>query len=310
MSNELVVKEENTAISANILSDYQAFENAQRMAKMLMQSKLIPVNFQNNLPDCLVALEIAQRTNNSPFVVMQNLNVIQGTPRWSSKYVAAALAQSKVTNIRYELVSKGMKKVEATIFEWDDVSRRKIAKKIIENIEDIVCCVVAKDRKTGEELKGPEVSITMAVLEGWYSKSGSKWKTMPDIMLRYRAITFFANAYYPDLMIGLSTEDEAEITNISNPEVHVSEIVQSGVVMEPQSEVSSELSTKSKGSKKSKSKLEEVPVEQVIASDDKDKEDIVDADFEDPAEENNENKPVAVVAPKQDDNDEWDNWGE
>lgn len=307
MSNELVIKEENTAISANLLSDYQAFENAQRMAKMLMQSKLIPANFQNNLPDCLVALEIAQRTNNSPFVVMQNLNVIQGTPRWSSKYVAAALAASKVTNIRYELVSKGRKKVETTVYEWDDVSRRKIARKITEDIEDMVCCMVAKDRRTGEALVGPEVSIEMAVLEGWYSKTGSKWKTMPGIMLRYRAATFFANAYYPDIMIGLSIEDEAEVPSVPVHDISTPEIIQSGSVVTPQSELSSELPAKSKVSKKTKAKQEEVVEEQIVASEDEDKTEVVSADFKETVDEI---KPTAVVAPKQDDSDEWDNWGD
>jgi hypothetical protein len=49
----------------------------------------------------------------------------------------------------------------------------------------------------------------MAKAEGWFDKSGSKWKTMPEQMLRYRSASFFVRAYAPELSLGIATDDEA-----------------------------------------------------------------------------------------------------
>ena len=37
--------------------------------------------------------------------------------------------------------------------------------------------------KNDHRVEGPTISIQMAKAEGWYDKNGSKWKTMPDVML-------------------------------------------------------------------------------------------------------------------------------
>jgi hypothetical protein len=67
----------------------QAFEDAQRRAKALASSTLIPPQFQGQqgFANCLVALEIANRMRMSPFVVMQNLHIIHGRPSWSSSFI-------------------------------------------------------------------------------------------------------------------------------------------------------------------------------------------------------------------------------
>jgi hypothetical protein len=55
---------------------------------------------------------------------------------------------------------------------------------------------------------GPPVSIAMAKAEGWYGKNGSKWQTIPDLMLRYRAAAFFSSLYAPELKMGMKTYEE------------------------------------------------------------------------------------------------------
>jgi len=49
----------------------------------------------------------------------------------------------------------------------------------------------------------------MAAAEGWATKAGSKWKTMPELMLRYRAAAFFGRLYAPDILMGMQTAEEA-----------------------------------------------------------------------------------------------------
>ena len=74
--------------------------------------------------------------------------------------------------------------------------------------DDASCLVWVTCPVTGEKTEGPAASIKIAKAEGWVNKSGSKWQTMPDLMLRYRAATFFARLYLPDLMLGLQSVDE------------------------------------------------------------------------------------------------------
>jgi len=61
--------------------------------------------------------------------------------------------------------------------------------------------------------------MAMAKAEGWSTKAGSKWLTMPEQMLRYRAAAFFARIYAPDITLGMQTSDElrdvAEARNVT-----------------------------------------------------------------------------------------------
>ena len=50
----------------------------------------------------------------------------------------------------------------------------------------------------------------MAKDEGWLGKNGSKWKTMPQLMLRYRAASFFSSLNCPELTMGIYTKEEIE----------------------------------------------------------------------------------------------------
>ena len=58
----------------------------------------------------------------------------------------------------------------------------------------------------------------MAEAEGWTSKKGSKWLTMGDQMLRYRAAAFFARVYCPHALMGLKTVEEVKDIGGDEPE--------------------------------------------------------------------------------------------
>ena len=64
--------------------------------------------------------------------------------------------------------------------------------------------------KSGKRIDGPKVSLSMAIKEGWFTKAGSKWQTMPQVMLMYRSAKFFSNVHAPDLTLGLPTADEIQ----------------------------------------------------------------------------------------------------
>lgn len=69
----------------------------------------------------------------------------------------------------------------------------------------------------------------MVKAEGWLSKTGSKWKTMPQLMFRYRAAAFFARIYAPDITLGMQTAEEIydappEPRNVTPVTAHVEPI--------------------------------------------------------------------------------------
>lgn len=180
-----------------IFMNIQAFEAAQRMIRPLSESDLVPVTFQKRPANCLIALETAQRIGASPMMVMQNLYIVHGKPAWSSTFLIACInASRKFTPLRYRMTGE-------------------------KGTDGYGCIAWAIDRD-GEKLESPEVTIGMAKAEGWYGKTGSKWKTMPELMLRYRAATFFARTYVPELTMGIQTQDEIiDVTPVSAESVPV-----------------------------------------------------------------------------------------
>jgi hypothetical protein len=167
------------------------FETAQRMAKSLAESDIVPAIYKGKLSNCLVALEVAHRTGSSVLAVMQNLNIIQGKPSWSAQYIIGAINSSgRFSTLRFDVTPGAEVTMQGFTFK------------------NLICIAYATDNHTGDVVSGPPVSIEMAVLEGWYGKSGSKWKTMPDLMLRYRAATFFGRLFCPEILLGMKSEDE------------------------------------------------------------------------------------------------------
>lgn len=179
--NQLIVHEKATAFSS-----VNGFEIAQRMAKALVTSDLVPDQFRgpDKIGNALIALELAQRIGASPMAVMQNIHIIHGRPSWSASFIIAALNScGRFSPLRFKTSGEG---------------------------ENKTCIAWAYDANTKDILEGPEVSIAMAKSEGWATKAGSKWKTMPDLMLRYRAAAFFGRLYAPDVLSGMHTSEEAE----------------------------------------------------------------------------------------------------
>lgn len=164
----------------------EGFELIQRVAKAFATSTLVPTQYQGNVANAMLALNMAQRMDADPLMVMQNLNIIHGRPSWSSKFLIATFNNcGRFSAMRFE-------------FEGD------------ENSDGWRCRAFSIERSTGAELKGTWVSIAMSKAEGWYGKPGSKWKTMPEQMLRYRAASFFIGTYAPEISMGFMTEEEVQ----------------------------------------------------------------------------------------------------
>lgn len=164
------------------------FDLIQRTAKLFAASDIVPTQFKGNLPNCVIAVDMALRMGANPLMVCQNLYVVHGRPSWSAQFLIATINQSgRFSALRYEFQGE-------------------------EGTDDWGCRAVAMEISTGEKLTGPLVTIGLSKKEGWYAKNGSKWQTMPELMLRYRAASWFVRAYAPEIAMGLQTAEEVHDT--------------------------------------------------------------------------------------------------
>lgn len=128
-----------------------------------------------------MALDLSNRLRISPMAVLQNLYIIHGKPSWASQFVIACInASGRFSTLRFNM-----------------------------SADRDACFCDATDLRSQLVLEGPIVTLAMAKAEGWSTKAGSKWATMPDLMLRYRAAAFFGRTYCPEALMGLYSADEA-----------------------------------------------------------------------------------------------------
>lgn len=231
------------------------FELTMRIANMLANSTMVPESFRiavadkkaaklpdgsyplvanpNGLSNCVIALNMANRMGADPLMIMQNLYLIEGRPSWSSQFIIAAInGCGRYSPLRFDIKDEGEIEVEYTTKKWDNNLKPKGGWATTEHkikVRNLVCVAWAIEKGTNERLESSPISMELAVKEGWYQKSGSKWQTMPDQMLRYRAASFFGRIYAPELLMGLrSAEEEQEVIDVTpiKPEVEPTTVEQ------------------------------------------------------------------------------------
>ena len=169
--------------SGHIVSMAQCYQEG----RIYANSNLVPSTYRGKPEDCAIAIDMAYRNNLHPLMVMQNLYVVQGMPSWSGKACIAII--------------KNYFKSSA-----EEVSPVYVG----DRNNDSWGCYFRVLKKNGTEIRGTTVTIQMAKQEGWYGKKGSKWQTMPELMLSYRAAAFFARVYCPEPLMGCCVEGEPE----------------------------------------------------------------------------------------------------
>ncbi|RGH21215.1 recombinase RecT [Anaerostipes sp. AF04-45] len=188
--NEIIQSEEKHELSP--FTDADSFKKIFDIGKMFASSQLVPQTYQGKPMDCTIAVDMANRMGVSPMMVMQNLYVVKGKPTWSGQACMSMIRGSKeFKNVRPVYTGE-------------------------RNTDSWGCYIQAEYRETGEIVRGTEVTISMAKQEGWYSKKDrngnelSKWQSIPEQMLAYRAAAFFARVYIPNSLMGVYVEGEPE----------------------------------------------------------------------------------------------------
>jgi hypothetical protein len=179
--------------SGSVFASAQSFDHAQRVAKALASSDLVPTQYQGpkGVANCLIALNIARKAMGvDEMAVMQSLAY---NPRPS--LMGATFLISAVNTCG---------KFSPMRFKKGDLGEIKYEGKIIRNLS----CMAYAKTNDGELLEGSTITVEMAISEGWYGKKGSKWPNMTEQMLMYRAASFFSRIYCPEITMGMRTVEE------------------------------------------------------------------------------------------------------
>lgn len=184
---------ESTAITtANpgpmaFLHDGAALDHRYRLAKAFSMSGLVPGHFQGKAEACLVAMLYAEQLGEHPMLLFQELSVINGRPNTSARFAISRANKSGLLQGPITWTSKGQG-------------------------EALEVTAAAKLRETGEVLTAT-VSMKEAVADGW--TRNSKYKSIPEQMLRWRAATRLINLYIPEVLFGLGVREEAEVQPVT-----------------------------------------------------------------------------------------------
>lgn len=172
-----------TATPAKVSSEGQEMWNK---AVTLANSDVIPDSFRGKPNSVFLAIDAAMRMNTGVLEVMQNLYVVSGQPSFSTKYKIA-------------LVNRSGKYRGGLNVEMVDGSTGPGS----------VSRCWAIDESTGME-REEFFTWAEAEAEGLISKKGSKYRTTPDLMMKYRAASRFISFNCPELTLGMPSREELE----------------------------------------------------------------------------------------------------
>jgi len=193
MTTALAVQTESNAVAKidngkPALYNPAAFDQIWRASKLFASSDLVPTAYKGKPENCFIAIEMADRMGIAPFAMLQSLVIIQGKPSMEAKLIIALVNDSGIFEdpLDFEVVG-------------DDAHAKSFKVRAF-----------ATMKKSGKVCLGPWITYQMVEGEGWLSKQGSKWKTMPDLMFRYRAASYFAKLYCPNITMGMQSREEME----------------------------------------------------------------------------------------------------
>ena len=185
--SEQVQEKHEIATVVEARTPIQEFSDNWRMASQLAKSTIIPQAFIGKPENVVIALGLAQQMGLSPFIVMQNLNILKGKISWSGSFCKTLIEMTgRFKNLELNYIGEKGK-------------------------DNYGCYLSATRISDGKEIKGPEVTMLTAKEEGW--TTNKKWITLTDLMLGYRCQSFFARLHCPEALGGIYTSEEIADTN-------------------------------------------------------------------------------------------------
>lgn len=166
---------------SNALS-FQSMDQIMRLAEMMSKASLVPAHLQQKPADCLLVCEQAARWGMSPFAVAQATSVIQGKLMYEGKLVSAVLNSSGALNGRISF----------------DVAK------------DGSSCTASA------VLRGESQPKTVTVKIAEVKTANPMWTKQPEQQLCYSAARVWARRHCPEVMLGVYTPEEFDVTPATN----------------------------------------------------------------------------------------------
>ena len=168
--------------SATSMNRFEYMDQAYKIACIMAKSDIVPAHYRGRPENAFIAVQTAYRMNLDPMMIMQNTFVVSGKLGMNSSF-AISLANSSGLfegGIRYRI-------------EGSDNSLKVTA--------------YTNLRKTGEEISYT-IGMKEATAENW--TKNPKYRTLPELMLRYRAATLLIRTHAPEVLNGMHMVEEIE----------------------------------------------------------------------------------------------------
>jgi hypothetical protein len=157
---------------------YENFAQTKEIATALSNSDLVPAHFQKKPANVLLALEFAHRNDIAPFAAMQSMFVVSGKVGMSAAMAISLARKHNVwKGLRYDVSGSG----------------ETLAVKAIAKLHD-------------DSEVSARVTMQQAHAAGW--TRNAIYKSLPDLMLQYRAATFLIRTHFPEVLFGMQTMEE------------------------------------------------------------------------------------------------------
>lgn len=172
----------NIATVNTSINMFDAMDKAYKFACIMAKSDIVPNHYRGKPENTFIAVQTAYRMNLDPMQVMQNTFVVSGKLGMVSAFAISLANGSGLfdSGIRYRLEGSG---------------------------DNLKVTAYANLKKNGEEIS---YTITMkeAIAENW--TKNPKYKTLPELMLRYRAATLLIRTHAPEVLNGMAMVEEIE----------------------------------------------------------------------------------------------------
>ena len=181
----------NIATISTGINGLEMMERALKFSEIMAQADIIPAHYRGKTANVFIAVQSALRMNLDPMHVMQNTFVISGRLGMVSSFAISLANGSGLfdSGISYKIEGKG---------------------------DDLKVTAYANLKKSGWEIS---YTITMkeARAERW--TKNAKYRTLPELMLRYRAATLLIRTHVPEVLNGMHMVEEIEDVAIATKDV-------------------------------------------------------------------------------------------
>lgn len=190
-TTQAIVNQKNENNNPQVVSqELQEFGDMWKIATQYSKSDLVPDTYKGKPQNVVIALGMAQKTGFDVYTIMNNLNIVKGKANWSGSFCRTLIEATGIYK-DLDLIEVGEKGKDS----WGYYAQ-------------------AVRKSDGKIVKGATVTIAMAKSEGW--TKNTKWNTMPELMMQYRCLAFFARVYASSAINGLQTLEEIEDVAVEN----------------------------------------------------------------------------------------------